>query len=188
MSIKSEIATILNNFNEGQIFEMQDLYDQGLARRDSSGRRMRELREIGWIITGVSGNKYILEKKGAMPTDAEWKSKKRSISLRVRREVLTRDDFRCTLCGISSKDKEITLGHIVPVASGGGNNKENLRAECIDCNEPWRNNSYCLESQAVAIAKEFEDQFLSEIEIMNEDQKRKLIEFIAISIVTNKMN
>jgi hypothetical protein len=61
----------------------------------------------------------------------------RSISLTLRYKVLSRDRFRCVICGRSpAKDLSIELhvDHIVPWSKDGQNTEENLRTLCFDCN------------------------------------------------------
>lgn len=61
----------------------------------------------------------------------------RSISLALRYKVLSRDRFRCTICGRSpAKDPDIELhvDHIIPWSKSGQNSPDNLRVLCFDCN------------------------------------------------------
>ena len=61
----------------------------------------------------------------------------RSIGLALRYKVLSRDKFRCVICGRSpAKDANIELhvDHIYPWSRGGKNTEENLRTLCFDCN------------------------------------------------------
>lgn len=61
----------------------------------------------------------------------------RSISLSLRYKVLSRDRFRCVICGRSpAKDPRVELhvDHIHPWSKGGQNTEENLRTLCFDCN------------------------------------------------------
>lgn len=61
----------------------------------------------------------------------------RSISLSLRYKVLSRDRFRCVICGRSpAKDPSIELhvDHIHPWSKGGQNIEGNLRTLCFDCN------------------------------------------------------
>jgi len=55
-----------------------------------------------------------------------------AVSKRTRFEVLRRDDFTCRYC--RSKDSELTVDHVVPVALGGTDDPGNLVAACRDCN------------------------------------------------------
>lgn len=62
---------------------------------------------------------------------------RRAIPLGLRYKVLSRDRFRCVICGRSpANDLSVALhvDHIVPVAVGGKTIEENLRTLCADCN------------------------------------------------------
>ena len=60
---------------------------------------------------------------------------KRDVSRRTRYEVMKRDGFRCQICG-KAVDDDVTLhvDHIIPLAKGGSNAKNNLRTLCDGCN------------------------------------------------------
>lgn len=61
----------------------------------------------------------------------------RNINLRLRYQVLKRDNFKCVICGRSpAKDANIELhiDHIVPWSKGGETTLENLRTLCSECN------------------------------------------------------
>jgi hypothetical protein len=81
-----------------------------------------------------SGNK---QQENAL-TEAE----KRSIPLKLRLEVLKRDQFRCILCGRSPAiESGVTLhvDHRIPFSKGGTTELGNLQTLCQDCN--WGNGS-----------------------------------------------
>jgi HNH endonuclease len=66
---------------------------------------------------------------------------RRELSKRTRWLVHERDGHRCCKCGRSPKtDPGVVLevDHIVPCARGGGNEMENLRTLCRDCNRGKR--------------------------------------------------
>jgi 5-methylcytosine-specific restriction endonuclease McrA len=55
----------------------------------------------------------------------------------MRYKILSRDRFRCSICGRSpANDLSVNLhvDHVLPVAAGGKTREENLRALCADCN------------------------------------------------------
>ena len=56
----------------------------------------------------------------------------------VRYEVIRRAAGRCEACGVSSKDTQIDVDHIVPRARGGSNDPTNLQALCRTCNSQKR--------------------------------------------------
>ena len=61
----------------------------------------------------------------------------RSISLSLRYKVLSRDRFRCVICGASpAKDGtvELHVDHVFPWSKGGQNTEGNLRTLCFKCN------------------------------------------------------
>lgn len=62
------------------------------------------------------------------------KSKRKSISIGLRFEILKRDRFRCGYCGVRAGDADLQVDHIVAVANGGTNDPSNLRASCAACN------------------------------------------------------
>jgi hypothetical protein len=65
----------------------------------------------------------------------EEKKKNRSkISRRLRWLILQRDGFRCKYCGDDSGTASLQVDHVIPVASGGSNSRENLITACQDCN------------------------------------------------------
>ena len=55
-----------------------------------------------------------------------------AVTKRVRFEVLRRDEYTCRYC--RSKENELTIDHVVPVALGGSDSPENLVAACRACN------------------------------------------------------
>ena len=65
------------------------------------------------------------------------KERKRDIPLKLRLEVLKRDDFRCVYCGRSpALEAGVTLhlDHITPFSKGGNTESENLQTLCEKCN------------------------------------------------------
>ena len=52
----------------------------------------------------------------------------------LRFEVLRDAGGRCELCGVSSREKQIDVDHIIPRAKGGSNERSNLQALCRTCN------------------------------------------------------
>ena len=58
------------------------------------------------------------------------------IPAQLRFGVLQRDGFRCRYCGRTSRAEGVVLhvDHVVPVASGGATNEDNLLTACEECN------------------------------------------------------
>lgn len=59
---------------------------------------------------------------------------RKAISKRVRFEVFKRDEFQCQYCGAAPPKVLLHIDHIVPVASGGDNDMDNLLTACDACN------------------------------------------------------
>jgi hypothetical protein len=53
---------------------------------------------------------------------------------KTRFEVFKRDHFRCFYCGRTPPDVVLHVDHVIAVANGGTNSKDNLVSACIDCN------------------------------------------------------
>lgn len=60
------------------------------------------------------------------------------IGAALRAEVLKRDNYRCTSCGISTDalpaGAVLEVDHVVPVSHGGSSDRENLTTRCGPCN------------------------------------------------------
>ena len=56
------------------------------------------------------------------------------LSKRLRFEILKRDGFRCRYCGATPVHCQLEVDHIVAVANGGSNDRENLATACDRCN------------------------------------------------------
>lgn len=60
--------------------------------------------------------------------------KRKSLSKKLRFEVLKRDGFRCQYCGRAPPDVSLVVDHIEPVAAGGSGERANLVTACVTCN------------------------------------------------------
>jgi hypothetical protein len=59
----------------------------------------------------------------------------RTVGLRLRWRVLTRDNNRCRGCGATVEDgARLDVDHIKPVSKGGLTIEENLQTLCYNCN------------------------------------------------------
>lgn len=54
-----------------------------------------------------------------------------------KRNMLTRDYFKCVYCGTSKK--RLTIDHVIPTSKGGKTNFENCVTACIECNNKKKN-------------------------------------------------
>jgi hypothetical protein len=154
-SSKVRVARFIASVGEGNIFTKQDLITAvpGVSQAD---RRMRDLREIGWKIDNYKDNprlrpdQYLLQTIGVKVHDGEKPDRdlgRKAITGAKRRRVLDRDGNTCQVCftpggaeyfDAPGRVARLTIGHILPVARGGGDEDTNLRAECQRCNEDAR--------------------------------------------------
>ena len=61
----------------------------------------------------------------------------RSTSMKLRFDILRRDNFKCCACGASpAKDPavELHVDHIIPWSKGGETTMDNLQTLCSKCN------------------------------------------------------
>jgi len=94
-------------------------------------RVIRALRQEGWQIE-VRGDGYVrlvsLEK-------GESKGKRKTISRKLRFQILQRDGFRCRACGRGpNHGAKLVIDHIIPVDWGGLTEESNLQTLCEECN------------------------------------------------------
>ena len=86
------------------------------------------------IIDDVPQKEIIKERR---PRIKIQKADKRDISLKLRLNVLKRDNFRCAFCGRSSATDVgviLHIDHMHPFSKGGKTTLENLQTLCADCN------------------------------------------------------
>lgn len=142
------------NVSEGGTFTMAEVRAAAqIEKQTQSDRRMRELREQGWVVVGYKDDKslpmdsYRLVKRGLRLWLGE-RAERDAISNKLRRQVFARDNNTCVICGISVGDEypdmpgskaRMTVGHRIPNQRLGEATLENLQTECARCNEPIRN-------------------------------------------------
>ena len=71
------------------------------------------------------------------PSSANKQQRSRTISDKLRYQVLKRDNFKCCACGASpAKDPavELHIDHIIPWSKGGESTIDNLQTLCSACN------------------------------------------------------
>ena len=115
------------------------------------GRRLRELRdEEGWPILShndsseLKPGQYMLKHE---PVQKEKPQFARSISAKLRAEVLDRNGFTCQMCGLTPGETDpatgrpvrLHIGHIKDKSLGGKDEPSNLRALCSTCNQGAKN-------------------------------------------------
>jgi len=71
---------------------------------------------------------------GTVPT----RRTRAALSLKLRWDVLKRDDYGCVVCGARPPDVQLEVDHILAVSRGGTNDLTNLRTLCRPCNQGKR--------------------------------------------------
>jgi len=116
--------------------------------RSEWARRVRELRtEFGWpIVTRNTGRPdldigvYLLEDDRRSPEHD------RRIPDQVKRIVLSRDGYKCSVCNWSQAEwnradpRHLELHHVKPHLEGGENTEENLATICTVCHDELHRN------------------------------------------------
>ena len=151
------VAAFIANVGEGNKFKKMELFDAvpGVSQAD---RRMRDLREMGWVIDNykvnpnISPDEYLVRKIGVRIDRGEPRPKtvRKGVAGAKRRRILERDRHACKGCGAPachpfadepSRIAVLTVGHIVPNARGGADDESNLRAECQRCGDESRDDT-----------------------------------------------
>jgi hypothetical protein len=83
---------------------------------------------------------------GKIPAEPslDLRAKRKSISTKLRLEVMNRDKFKCKLCGKSPANDvgiQLEIDHAVSLFNGGSNEIENLQTLCNLCNNGKKNKS-----------------------------------------------
>lgn len=136
--------------NIGRVIESHELQTAADGAVQYS-RRLRELRdEEGWPIlshndsTDLKPGQYLLREK---PSQKMLPQFARTISARLRAEVLDRNGFTCQMCGLTpgeidpatNRKVRLHIGHIKDKSFGGKDELSNLRALCSTCNQGAKN-------------------------------------------------
>lgn len=108
----------------------------GIAKRDTVGKALRELEEMGLIIRHEKIGKiteYSLNfDEPTHPEESQPRRyTKKSIDAVVRKQVFERDKYRCRHCG---DYRDLTVDHIIPESKGGAHELENFQTLCRMCN------------------------------------------------------
>jgi 5-methylcytosine-specific restriction endonuclease McrA len=137
--------------NIGRVVTSIEIRDAAGAGVSEWARRVRELREDeGWPIlthndnAGLRPGQYLLKDA---PPEKPTVVFSRSISAKLRAEVLDRNGFTCQMCGLTpgeidpstSRKVRLHIGHIVDKSIGGKDELSNLRTLCSTCNQGAKN-------------------------------------------------
>lgn len=140
---------LLQEVGVGNVFTKADIRDAfpGVAQAD---RRIRDLRDFGWILHTRADDASLLPEQTRLVAAgaAVWDPKERreaspdkGLSAKERQAVMERDDFMCTICGITGgeaypDDKLNTAVLVVmkqPLAVSPGRNDTAFATVCKRC-------------------------------------------------------
>ncbi|TMR91021.1 HNH endonuclease [Nonomuraea basaltis] len=171
---------------EGRRFNKQQLR-KAIPDVEQVDRRMRDLRPAGWVIktyrdmAALSPDELYLEKVGTHVWEPGQRSAGlRSISGKVRRQVMEHDLHRCVRCGISAGEAypddpdstaRLTLGHVNPHKHGSTARLEDLVTECARCNET---------AQHLTGVQLSPEQIWDRIKELSRKEKQKLLSWMAV--------
>lgn len=80
-------------------------------------------------------NEYLVLKKNDRLFEIISRVERSKMSESLRYDVFKRDNFKCSICGLSAKDGvKLQVDHIIPISKGGKTEIENLQTLCSRCN------------------------------------------------------
>ncbi|MFF5109613.1 HNH endonuclease [Streptosporangium sp. NPDC000509] len=138
---------LLDEVGEGKTFTTDQL-QEAFPEDGHVSRRLRDLRRSGWVIqtsrtsSELGGSEMLFAKAGEPVWEPDPAVHTRRIpTRRIRDEVLARDGYSCTNCGLSVVEGFIEapvtavleLAYLKPLTAGGSNSPENLITLCANC-------------------------------------------------------
>ena len=166
--------------NIGRVIESHEIQEAANGAVQYS-RRLRELRdEEGWPILSHNDSselrpgQYLLRQQ---PVHTERPQFTRSISARLRAEVLDRNGFTCQMCGLTPGEIDpatrrpvrLHIGHIKDKSLGGKDELSNLRTLCSTCNQGAKN---------ITTEKPSAIWLLSQIRRAGQDEQKAVYEWL----------
>lgn len=112
-------------------------YIEANTNQSMSPRSIQRVMESRGINRNVGDAFRNAAKKGRVKwayKDPKMKVRRHGVSKGRRYRLMSRDGFRCQLCGVGAKDALLELDHIVPLCKGGSNDDANIRTLCYECN------------------------------------------------------
>jgi hypothetical protein len=167
--------------NIGRVITSIEIRDAAGTEVSEWARRVRELREDeGWAIlthtdnAGLKPGQYMLKEA---PTGKSPVVFSRSISAKLRAEVLDRNGFTCQMCGLTpgeidpatGRKVRLHIGHIVDKNIGGKDELSNLRALCSTCNQGAKN---------ITSVKPPAIWLLSQVRRAGQDEQRAVLDWL----------
>jgi len=94
---------------------------------------------VGWLATlrrspGRTPHTFFIREQATGGSMPKKKSKRKSISKKLRFEIFKRDGFSCGYCGNTPPKVILEVDHIEPVSKGGESDINNYITACFDCN------------------------------------------------------
>jgi 5-methylcytosine-specific restriction endonuclease McrA len=167
--------------NIGRVVTSIEIRDAAGSDVSEWARRVRELREDeGWPIltnndnAGLKPGQYLLKEAPPKKTNVRFS---RSISAKLRAEVLDRNGFTCQMCGLTpgeidpetGRKVRLHIGHIVDKNIGGKEELSNLRALCSTCNQGAKN---------ITTEKPTGIWLLSQVRRAGQDEQRAVLKWL----------
>lgn len=137
--------------NKGEV--VTHIQIANIAKITSWPRRVRELREEGWLIQSNNDDPALRPGEYRLtgePPEDNGIVKRKALSAARRVEVFERDESTCRICGAGLDDIDpqfphrkvrLHVDHIVPRSQGGGDDMKNLRTLCSTCNQGLKNST-----------------------------------------------
>lgn len=167
--------------NVGHVVTSIQIRDAAGSHVSEWARRVRELREDEkWPIlthndnAGLKPGQYLLKEVPPARSPIRFT---RSISAKLRAQVLDRNGFTCQMCGLTPGDIDpatgrkvrLHIGHIMDKSLGGKDELSNLRALCSTCNQGAKN---------ITTEKPTVIWLLSQVRRVGNDEQRQVLKWL----------
>ncbi len=130
---------LLSEVGEGAVFTKRQL-DEALPSAVDVFRRMRDLRNHGWVIEtrrsdpSLAADEMRFTQAGGPVWDPSARARvTRQMTSGVRQQVLARDGRACTRCGRAAGEVALEVAYLTPISRGGVDAPENLITLCANC-------------------------------------------------------
>ena len=100
----------------------------------------KEFASHAHFIFGEEKALYIRRIESCCFPDLKTKNGKRNnrernkLTLKLRYQILKRDNFKCKSCGKNASEVKLEIDHIIPISKGGKTIESNLQTLCVYCN------------------------------------------------------
>lgn len=132
--LEANVGKVVTTHQIREVAQISDYQRRIRELRDEEGMQIRSHHDVHTLKPG----EYLLETLDRIPAI------ERSISPQLRNEILERNGFTCQQCGAGAGDPDpynpgrkvrLHVDHIIPLAQGGTDDRDNLRALCSTCNQ-----------------------------------------------------